>query len=34
VNAAAVSMTLLIISFAVLLVLRFAASRGRRHEAG
>jgi sulfate transport system permease protein len=34
VNAAAVSMTLLAISFAVLLVLRFAASRSRRHEAG
>ena len=34
VNAAAVSMTLLVISFAVLLVLRLAASRSRRHEAG
>jgi sulfate transport system permease protein len=32
VNAAAVSMTLLAISFAVLLVLRLAASRSRRHE--
>jgi sulfate/thiosulfate transport system permease protein len=34
VNAAAVSMTLLAISFAVLLVLRFFAARSRRHEAG
>ena len=33
VNAAAVSMTLLAISFAVLLVLRAIASRSRRHEA-
>jgi len=32
VNAAAVSMTLLAISFLVLLVLRVVATRGRRHE--
>ena len=34
VNAAAVSMTLLTISFCVLFALRFAAARSRRHEAG